>query len=451
MTIIIIFLSLLALAILTLLRPIYGIMGYYVIRIVIPSVSRVGSFSFNTLALGMVLLCLLPKLKKYYNGSDIYVKSYINAVSFIVGGLFVLTFFGDLPFLFQWSSLFQMFMTEIVPSILLALFLTKASDYKRFCYIICIMALFTAIYGIYTYITFDNPIFTIFNNSGEEGYVLEDYASGRLGLKGIAVGIYNDKIAFSLVCLLLLTFLISKNNIKRLLQMVTVVIVFVAMFLSTQRTALFCIGLFFAIMMLMDRKNKLVKRYFKVAVALLVIMVMFNSDSMIMDAFYSIFYIFDDSMQQKLGIGGSSTDMRMLQFANGFNYLGWERILQGEGYNFPAYYYTYIFKREWLGLYPRFLGFESFLLKTLMGSGLIGIVVWFIGLFKMFKALNPVRDVYDIAFFTSYFFAIAMTDTSSSFYLFFFLLVLNYKRYLPSSKAGNSALLEKHDLNQRNI
>ena len=136
MTIIIIFLSLLALAILTLLRPIYGIMGYYVIRIVIPSVSRVGSFSFNTLALGMVLLCLLPKLKKYYNGSDIYVKSYINAVSFIVGGLFVLTFFGDLPFLFQWSSLFQMFMTEIVPSILLALFLTKASDYKRFCYII---------------------------------------------------------------------------------------------------------------------------------------------------------------------------------------------------------------------------------------------------------------------------------------------------------------------------
>ena len=340
---------------------------------------------------------------------------------------------------------------EIVPSILLALFLTKASDYKRFCYIICIMALFTAIYGIYTYITFDNPIFTIFNNSGEEGYVLEDYASGRLGLKGIAVGIYNDKIAFSLVCLLLLTFLISKNNIKRLLQMVTVVIVFVAMFLSTQRTALFCIGLFFAIMMLMDRKNKLVKRYFKVAVALLVIMVMFNSDSMIMDAFYSIFYIFDDSMQQKLGIGGSSTDMRMLQFANGFNYLGWERILQGEGYNFPAYYYTYIFKREWLGLDPRFLGFESFLLKTLMGSGLIGIVVWFIGLFKMFKALNPVRDVYDIAFFTSYFFAIAMTDTSSSFYLFFFLLVLNYKRYLPSSKAGNSALLEKHDLNQRNI
>lgn len=112
----------------------------------------------------------------------------------------------------------------------------------------------------------------------------------------------------------------------------------------------------------------------------------------------------------------------MMQFANGLNYLGLERLLQGEGYNFPSYYYQYIFRRDLYGIDPRFFGFESFLLQTMMSSGLIGVVVWSIGLFKIYKTLCLRKSLYDLAFFASYLLAIIMTDTSASFYLFFSLL-----------------------------
>lgn len=430
----------------TIFKPVYGIMCYYIIRMVIPSTARVGSFSFNTVSLGVLLLFLLPHLVKTYRQSDEMAKKYIQAVSIIGGGLFALTFLGAIPLSFQWSSLIQMLLTEIMPSVLLMFYLKRRKDFKTFCNVVCIMAMFTALYGIYTYVTVDNPIYTMLNNSGEEGYVLEDYATGRLGLEGIAVGIYNDKIALSLISLLLFTFLINKNCVNKILLTCALVLTFVDMFLTTQRTALFCVIAFFVIMYF-DQRNKLVRKYFKWGVLLLVVMALFSNSSMIRDSFYSLVYIFDDQAQQQLGIGGSSTDMRMLQFANGFDYLGLGRVLQGEGYNFPSYYYQYIFRSALFGLDPRFLGFESFLLQTLMGSGLIGITVWFVGLFKIYKALCPEKNIYDIAFFASYFLAIVMTDTSASFYLFFFLVVLNSKQYLLYQKTPAKYVIVNHHPN----
>lgn len=324
-----------------------------------------------------------------------------------------------------------MYMTEIVPSILLVLYLTKGTEYKKFCNIVCIMALFTALYGIYTYISADNPIFLMFNNSGEAATDLEEYATGRLGMSGIAVGIYGDKIALSLISFLLLIFLINKNCVNKSLLSLTCILTFIDMFLTTQRTALFCLFLFVFLMMF-DKEDKVVKKYIKTSIILLVLLAFFVDSTIFLDSFYSLIYIFDDKKQLDMGIGGSSTGMRFMQFTNVFDYLGIERILQGGGYGYAEYYYTYIFKRALFGMDPRFLGFESFMLKTLMGSGIIGCLIWLIGLFKMFKALFPNKQLYDTAFFCSYILAILMTDTSASFYLFFFLLVLNSKRYLLS-------------------
>lgn len=430
----------------TIFKPIYGIMCYYVIRMIVPSAARVGSFSFNTISLGVLLLFLLPRLLRAYKQSDSRAKGYMRAVSIIGGGLFTLTFLGAIPLSFQWSALVQMLLTEIMPSVLLILFLKRGKDYKILCNVICVMAIFTALYGIYTYVTADNPIYAMFNNSGESGYNLEDYATGRLGLEGIAVGIYNDKIALSLISLLLFTFLINKKCINKVLLTLSLALTFIDMFLTTQRTALFCVIAFFAIMYF-DKGNKLVRRYFKWGIMLLVVMAVFSNSDMIRNLFYSIIYIFDSQTQQRLGISGSSTDMRMLQFANGFDYLGLGRLLQGEGYNFPSYYYQYIFRSEFYGLDPRFWGFESFLLKTLMGSGLLGIVIWFVGLFKIYKALCLEKNLYNFAFFNSYFLAIIMTDTSASFYLFFFLFVLNSKYYLLYQKSINQNVFIDYNTN----
>lgn len=287
MTSFILILFILLLAVCVIFRPTYGIMCYYVIRMIVPSVARVGSFSFNTISLGVLLFFLLPHLVKTYRQSEEMSKGYIKAMSIIGGGLLGLTFFGAIPLSFQWSALIQMMMTEMMPSVLLILYLRRGKDYKIFCNVVCIMAIFTALYGIYTYITADNPIYTMLNNSGEEGYILEDYATGRLGLEGIAVGIYNDKIALSLISLLLFTFLINKNSVNKVLLTFALALTFIDIFLTTQRTALFCVIVFFVIMYF-DKGNKLIRKYFKWSVLLFAIMVVFSNNNIIRDSVYSL-------------------------------------------------------------------------------------------------------------------------------------------------------------------
>ena len=55
-------------------NPVYGIMCYYIIRMLIPSATRVFSFSFNTISLGLLLLFILPHIIRDYKQNSIYLK-----------------------------------------------------------------------------------------------------------------------------------------------------------------------------------------------------------------------------------------------------------------------------------------------------------------------------------------------------------------------------------------
>ena len=74
----------------------------------------------------------------------------------------------------------------------------------------------------------------------------------------------------------------------------------------------------------------------------------------------------------------------------------------------------------------RFAGFESFSLKILMSSGIVGLFAWTSFFMKVYKNFLS-KNVYNFAFLVVYISAIIMTDASASFYLFFILLILNYK------------------------
>lgn len=407
-------------------NSIYGIMFYYILQMAVPTSAHIFSFSFNLVSLLVLLTFSIPTINKTYKSCDNYSQRYIKVISLVYVGLFALTLGGTIPFTFQWWALIRSYLLDIMPSILLVLYLTKCKYYEQFCKIVCYMALFAALYGIYTYITASNPLFDMFGGSGKD---LGEYTNERLGLSGIAVGIYDDKIALSLISFLLLTFIINKDCVSRPILILTCILTFIDMFLTTQRTALFCF-LVFLFIMLFDKKDEIVKKYIKISVPLLLIFTFLADNKAIVDFLYSLINIFDDDIQASIGVGGSSTSMRFSQLTNILEYLDKERILIGEGYNYPAYYYKYIFNRELYGLDTRFFGFESFLFKTLVSSGLIGIIIWTIGLVKIFKLLFHYATIYNYAFFISYILAILMTDTSASFYLFFILLVLNSKHDL---------------------
>lgn len=410
-------------------RSAYGVMCYYAIRMAVPSCARVFSFSFNTISLCVLSLIVLPRVMGAYK-SDGSARKYIKSVGFIVVGLLVLTPFGNIPLSFQLSTLLQMSVTEIFPSVLLALCINRARDYRTFCHVVCVMALFTALYGIYTYVTVDNPLYEFYNNSGIDRKDLESYASRRFGLEAIAVGIFDDKLSLSLNCLLLMTFLMNKREVNKPLLFSALVLTSVCMFLTTQRAPLFSLFVFVAIMMF-DKKNKVTKKYLMTAAVLLLAVAFLMENEQVHTFLLSMLYIFNDNVQEDLGNSGSSVAMRFMQLTNVFNYLGLENLLQGEGYGYVCngYYYKHIFKFEYYGHDERFMGFESFVLVTLMDSGLIGIVIWTVGLFKMFKALTSRTGIYDVAFFLTYVLNIIMTG-SWGLYPFFMLAVLNSKRQL---------------------
>ena len=92
---------------------------------------------------------------------------------------------------------------------------------------------------------------------------------------------------------------------------------------------------------------------------------------------------------------------------------------------------TFIYKSALYGLDPRFYGFESIILRILMGSGLIGLFIWGKSMLKWYRCLyfNNSRMVY-LCFFCVYWLEIIMTDIAGSLWIFFFLAVMNGKSYL---------------------
>lgn len=402
-------------------------MVYFCIRMIIPSSARIFAFSFNTISLAIVILCLLPSLRNSYNISSLKEKLYVRYTLNFFFVLFILTLCSFIvPKTFQWSALVQMLGTEIIPSCLMLIYLQKKNDYRLFCRFVAYMSIFYATYSIYTYMTSTNPIYDFFNTSGKEGIDLINYANGRMGLTGVAVGIYDDKIACSLIGLVLFMFLVSCDKINDTLRYGAAVLCIIAVFLTTQRTGLLCSGLFVAIMLLDKRKSNALRKYALIGIIVGVVFLNFFSNKIIDNAIYSILYLFDDSMQQKLGVGGSSMELRAFQYYNGLLYLGNSSLLQGAGFGFAQYYYRFIWNSELYGMDYRFAGFESFTLKVLMDSGIIGLLCWCVYFYKIYRKVLR-NEIYNMAYISVYVFAIIMTDASASLYLFFMLLVLNFK------------------------
>lgn len=274
-----------------------------------------------------------------------------------------------------------------------------------------------------------NPIVDYFSTIEIEGsFNLSEDILSR-GILGTAIGIYTNTIALSVMCLVLFMFIfIQEKVINKYIRLIALIVLTLAIVFTTKRAALFCIALFVVAYYFEERKINF-KILFNITSLLVVCFLIFSFNEQIFDLVSSALLIFDDSSQEAMG--GSSMEMRINQLINCIDYLGLSNILQGEGFNFVAYYYTFIYKSALYGLDPRFYGFESIILRILMGSGLIGLFIWGKSMLKWYRCLyfNNSRMVY-LCFFCVYWLEIIMTDIAGSLWIFFFLAVMNGKSYL---------------------
>lgn len=409
----------------------YGLMIYLIIRLCIPNAARIGEVSLNTFSLILLLVSIFHTVISQYKLKHQKDQEYLRIIISLVSVLFILCLFAEyVPLSFQIREIIQFVGTELLPSILFLFLIRTDRETLLAVYVVIGCALFTAIYGLFTFIANVNPIYDLFE---AEGNLLENELV-RGGMEGMAVGVYNDSIYLSLVSLLLITFLFNKFDFiknKKILS-ITIFLLMANLFITTKRSALLSLIVFFIILFFDKKYQRKVLKLFSFGIMLIILLtISFSEFTGLSNMLLSVLFFWDDKVQNNLDMGGSSNELRYMQLLSIINIIKTD-MLQGLGYGFSHYYYIKVYDVEIYGHDPDFAGFESFAFKVLSASGIIGFIIWVRSFYKLklymtsrFKA----EKCYASAFILSYLIAILMTDISGSMFLFFILVVLNQKLY----------------------
>ena len=419
------------LAFLTLRRPIYGITLYCGIRMTIPIAARFFGFSFNTICLAIFTILSWTQIRKFLlTDKCSRERKFINVVTQLYVYLFFLTVVSFcIPLSYQWSKLFQDYFTMIVPAIYLAIFLRTIDDLKVFGNSVLCFAGIAALYGVYTFVIGANPLMDIFNTTGIENYGFDDTGMDqgvtRLGLFGIASGIFGKGVlSFYLIPFLMYAFYCDSVNIY--LRAITVVLMIVAIALNDSRTNLLAIFVF--LFLLYFNKDIISFKSFVLIFVMFCSVIYFASRIEELKNLLEVaLFVFDDSHNEELGVGGSSVSLRLFQLNNCVDDLMTANILQGKGFGYTTYYYKEIYKN---GLDERFLGFESEIFHILMGSGVIGLVLWIKTYYQSFRILyGRSFKRFHLAFFLTYVIVLVMSANAGSLWVFFIIAVASSKQH----------------------
>lgn len=421
------------LVICTFKKPSSGFIVYMVIRMCIPSSARFFGFSFNTLCFALFLILsyktILQTIKERSINSYIFSKNiykWIAAIG-ILGCVSLAT--GEVPFDYQLSSLVKFVYTEVLPAVVALYVFKYESDYRTLLHVIAGCAVFSCLYAIFTFMTKTNPLHEMFY-SGEEIYRDAADISRRGMFEGTAVGIYNDKIYMSIVAFVYFVFFWGKQIIHKYLLYAVLLTAVIATVLTSQRSAILGLIVFISVQVYRDKRNR--KMFVSFAVLLGIIMYFASSNfeqfGQLKQVINSVLFFWDDNYQSEIGVGGSTMELRMTQLLGILDALKYS-LLQGLGYNFPSYFYEFLWNQEVLGQNPIFAGFESCIFSIGSSSGLIGLYAWARMYYKNYKLTvgNCIDDMkfYYASFYLIFLMVVVLTDASGAYFQFFMFMALN--------------------------
>lgn len=418
---------LIGLIILSFKNKVYGLGSYFLIRLCIPDTCRLGSLSFNTISLAIYVCILLVFYHGKINPNRTILNKFQKQVLFLFGGIILLSFFALIvPLSYQYKYLLQFFITEFVPSLCILLVIGTEKEFKTLIKFIAAGAIFNCLYGIMTFFVDSNPIYDNLTSVSANELAMYDREEGRFGFARKAEGIYgkfNGKIMMTLISLLIFTFFYNKKYLPSKTRYILLFSAFVVNILTSQRSGLF--GIFAFIILLADKKQiyGFLKKYGLLLGVCVILIMMIPELKGFRDLFSSVFYMFDDKMQDKLGTSGSSVEMRISQFEMVWSMIS-TGILSGLGYAFDQYRGEFFkYDNEVLR------GLESFFLKVLINTGILGVALWIRFLLELVKPAYRIREMlknkYYFAYLTAYLVAILFTDISGSFFLFLAFATLN--------------------------
>ena len=360
----------------TIYKPSCGLMVYMIIRLCIPPSARYLGFSLNTIALAIFIILSYKQLYSNWHQKNMVQKKYVKNIFLYVVIIYILSIMSSItasvvPIHTQLVAFTQFTYTELFPSVIIMLFLCKEDDLKIFDYVLWGCAVFASSYAVFTFFTQSNPLVDMFATSETINDLEMNAEQSRGLLIGTGVGLLNDKITTSIVEMLFFTYFWSSKFINKYLKIIILILSSVSLLLTSQRSAM--IGLLiFIICMVLSGKNKIKKILtvsFVIAALIIVASIYFEQFDLLVNVLFAVVFIWDDGMQEKLGVGGSTMELRIGQLFAVFKIIG-IHILEGVGYDIQNH-------REFLNVSSSTLealaGFESIIFAAIAQSGLIGL------------------------------------------------------------------------------
>lgn len=364
---------------------------FIVCKMLLPPIVRIGSISMNTLMAVLLIVAAtldLIKNRKHYPKKQF--KEITLPVIYLIVPLAIIGVFANLGYSFQIKSLLQFFVTEISPYISLLVLIKTKKQLLSFINVLLISYCVISVYGIYTYVIKMNPLYIFFVANYTYGYEVEDYTGDGFGsirgaLTGAASGNLSGPLPWGQESMLVALFLIFNKYIKnKRLLILTIILASINVFLSGKRSCLTPLLIAFAYFLFIRRNVFTLKRILYIAGVALALFITINLfpqlEKLNKNLTTSIFF-WNDQLAEKQDVGGSSLEMRLDQFNYANNMIA-DNPLFGLGYDWPSYYS----KKN--GEHPYMHGFESIYLRTIVESGLIGLIVWTVFFVRFYRLTN---------------------------------------------------------------
>lgn len=407
----------------TIYNTVAGFGCYIAIRILVPYIARVPSIDISLNSVCLFILILILFFKKELTFSSITSRKEFKFILWCSLIIIINFTTGIIPINFQISEFIQFIYTEIIPMLIGLIIIKREKDLRRVDKILLITAYIACIYGFITLFIKSNPVFLYFAqvfgvDESIEG-VSDLTLKARGGIEGSAASMaYGDGFIWSQISLILLGYIIiKKNELNKTSFFLIISFLVLNCFLTGYRSSF--IALCFSFILFLYKKQN-IKRFITtifIVISSIAILLTFEAFSKYRTNINSIVFFWEENAGKN--IKGSSVSLRRNQFSATLNSL--EENPFGKGFGYPKYN---TLKR---GKDPVMFGYESIFFKASWENGFIGLIIWTLIFLKISRYIYIKKKENTYFLFWGYIISILLTGIQSSLFLFLILVSLSHK------------------------
>ena len=405
----------------------YGIVVFFVTRILIPESVRIpgGAISLNTAIIFLLFLFSLIKIlcvgKMEMNG-----RFGMALVIFVLYAALALSMADYGSISVQFSTLIKFIITDLTPAYILFLNLKTEKQFNRIIKGLVVISIICCSYGILSAIIGRNVYIEFISNSLDAEVYVRDAVLWS-GFETSSTFVSTNSFGYFIVlCLPFFVYLFSKGIYKSETK-VAIVLFLINVILCKKRTT-FVVCLFYIAMWIIsgDIKKRIKLFIYMFAPTIMIIVAIFTLPQLSkLKSFIMISTFFwDDSIYRGVAgmQAGSTWELRTRQFIYPLTEIK-SNILFGHGYGWCGWYLaTY-------ELHPILFGFETILSQLICDYGIMGYIIYpfvMICSGKFASASKRIKNKYIIMFFAS---TILLMIGTGAVYWYLFLMIIILMHY----------------------